>query len=130
MPGTAEPTAAGEEALDALATALNRRPSVGVAVESRASAMVDRAALARSQVELHVMLATAAAEPQARAAAIDLGSSRVQDVLDEFALERLGADERHARFAVRAACEYASRGVGAHWLLPGPLRRSYRARAH
>ena len=92
MPGTAEPTAAGFEALAALAAAMNRRLRVGVAVESHAAADTDRAALARSQVELHVVLATAAAEPQVRAAAIDFESPRVQDVLDEFALERLGAE--------------------------------------
>jgi len=92
IPGSAETTAAGDGALNALAAALNRRPRVGVAVESRADAPADRMALARSQVELHVVLATAAAEPQARAAAIDFESPRAQDVLDEFARERLGAE--------------------------------------
>jgi hypothetical protein len=87
-PGTAEPTPRGEEAVAALAAALRLRPRLGLRIEPNQQAELDRAALARAQVVLHVTLATAQAE---RAAAIDFASQRAQDVLDEFARERLDA---------------------------------------
>ena len=91
--GTAEPTAGGEASLDALAAALRIRPRIGVAMEPSSDQALDRAALAREQVELHVRLATASAGSTSRAEAVDLASPRVQDVLDEFARQRLDADE-------------------------------------
>jgi hypothetical protein len=44
------------------------------------------------QIELHVLLDTAG--PQARSAPIDFESPRAQDILDEFAGERLSASQR------------------------------------
>lgn len=91
-PGAADPTPRGDETIAALAAALKLRERVGLRLDADAGAAVDRAALARSQVVLHVTLATAQAERlQGAAMAIDFASPRAQDVLDEFARERLGA---------------------------------------
>jgi hypothetical protein len=89
VPGMAEPTPRGIDAMAGLAAALSLRPRVGVRVEAREGAELDRTALARSQVMLHVTLATARAERVGAAAAIDFASPRVQEVLDEFGRERL-----------------------------------------
>jgi hypothetical protein len=93
VPGNAEPTTRGREAIAALAAALRLRERVGVRIEANESAELDRDALARSQVTLHVTLATAQAERAQRAPAqIDFASQRAQEVLDEFAKERLPAE--------------------------------------
>jgi hypothetical protein len=89
VPGTAEPTLPSQEALAELATALRLRPLVGVRLDADQTTALDRAALARAQVALHITLATSRAEPVNRDAAIDFASPRTQDVLDEFARERL-----------------------------------------
>jgi hypothetical protein len=61
-------------------------------MEEGGNAEPDRAALARSQVALHVTLASANAERPERSAGIDFASPRAQDVLDEFARERLSLE--------------------------------------
>jgi hypothetical protein len=87
--GTAEPTPRGHEVIAALAEALSLRTVIGIQVQPNEGTALDRAALARAQVLLHVTLATARAERAATA--IDFASPRVQDVLAEFAGERLSA---------------------------------------
>lgn len=106
LPGDA---ALGDRALasvEALADALAARPRLGIRVYGAYDATVDRAALARQQIELHVVLATAGANLQARPAPVDFGSARAQDVLQEFAGERLPA-ARISELAERFTCEGA-----------------------
>src|SRR5690606_16882664 len=88
-PGTAELSAAGSDTLSALAAALAERPLLGLGVGGGFDAQADRDALARQQIELHVTPATAGAAPQARPRPIEFASARAQDILDEFARERL-----------------------------------------
>lgn len=92
-PGAAALTPAATETLSELADALSLRPRLGVAVPARIDPQLDRDALARQQVELHVTLATARSAFRARPQPVDFASARAQDVLDEFAGERLAADE-------------------------------------
>ncbi len=114
VPGTAELTPRGQNAIAALAEALNLRQHVGVRLEVHAAAAVDRAALARAQVVLHVALATAQAARSARATEIDFASERAQTVLDEFARERLApgvVEEIGASFAFGSASPSAPERV-------------------
>lgn len=90
-PGSAEPTAALEAALDVFAAALEARPGLAVVIPAGFNPAHDRDALAARQVELHVSLATAEAAFRAQPEPLDFGSARVQDVLEEFAGERLAA---------------------------------------
>lgn len=92
-PGAAALTPAATETLSELAEVLALRPRLGVAVPARIDTQLDRDALARQQVELHVTLATARTAFRARPQPVDFTSARAQDVLDEFAAERLPADE-------------------------------------
>jgi hypothetical protein len=87
-----------------LVTALNERPRLGLRVHGGYDAQADRDALARQQIQLHVQLATAGTEGEART--VDYGSARAQDVLDEFAGERL-APEYVAELKSQFACEGA-----------------------
>lgn len=110
--------ALGEAAITAvrrLAGALMVRPRLGVRVLGGYDAAVDRDELARQQVELHVQLATADPSARNRPAPVDLDSARVQDVLDEFATERL-PDPRVADLAARYECRDTQ-----------PCRRAYYA---
>jgi hypothetical protein len=91
VPGSPEPTEGGRESLAALAAVLHERTRVGVTLRTGEGAGLDRAALARSQVMLHVTLATAQTEHTPRAVEIDFAWQRAQEVLDEFARERLDA---------------------------------------
>lgn len=90
----------------ALADGLRQRPALGVRVLGGFDATVDRAALANQQIELHVLLATAGPSPQARPEPVDFASPRAQDVLDEFAGERL-APGRVAALAARFGLDRA-----------------------
>lgn len=102
--------ALGEPALasiEALANALNARPRLGLRVHGGYDATLDRDALAAQQIELHVQLATAGPSLQARPAPVDFDSPRAQDVLDEFAGERLPAASL-AELGARFACENAA----------------------
>ncbi len=92
-PGAAALTQAATEALSELAGALLLRPRLSVAVPVNIDPQLDRDALAHQQIELHVTLATAGAEFRARPRPVDFASPRAQDVLDEFAGERLPATE-------------------------------------
>lgn len=92
-PGDAAPSPGGADALSALAEALASRPKISVAAEGGFDPEVDRRALAVRQVELHVLLATAGPAHRARPQPVDFASPRAQDVLDEFAGERLPAAE-------------------------------------
>jgi hypothetical protein len=93
-PGDAAPAEAGRETIAALAEALRARPRVGLRVRGSADRTFDRAALATSQVELHVTLATAGPVVVARPQPIDFDSPRHRDILDEFAGERLSRERR------------------------------------
>jgi Domain of Unknown Function (DUF748) len=95
-PGAAALGAAALTTLDGLARALRERPRLGVRARGAYDARADRDALARQQIELHVLLATAGPSPQARPEPVDFSSPRAQDVLDEFAGERLSAARREA----------------------------------
>ena len=75
-----------------LAEALNSRPRLGLRVLGAYDAQADRTALGRQQIQLHVLLATAGPTAEARAVPVDFSSPRAQDVLDEFAGERLSAE--------------------------------------
>lgn len=92
-PGAAALTQAASAALSELAEALSLRPRLTVAVPAHIDPQLDRDALARQQIELHVTLATAGAAFRARPQAVNFASPRAQDVLDEFAVERLPARE-------------------------------------
>ena len=91
-PGEAGP--AETETLAALAEALLARPRIGVRVQGVADGGLDRDALAAQQIELHVTLATAGPTLVARPQPVDFESPRHRDILDEFAGERLSAEER------------------------------------
>jgi hypothetical protein len=91
VPGDVAPIASAEQTVRALAEALRLRPGVGLELTAPFDPELDRQNLAIRQVELHVTLATAAAEFGARAAELDFASPRVHDVLEEFAGERLEA---------------------------------------
>lgn len=95
-PGEAQLDETGAAALDTLAAALMQRPRLGVVVRGRADAEIDRRALAVAQIELHVTLATAGPTLVARPQPVDFAAPRHQDVLEEFAVERLGAARRNA----------------------------------
>jgi hypothetical protein len=104
LPGDA---ALGDRALasvEALADALAARPRLGLRVFGAYDATLDRDALARQQIELHVALATAGVSLEARPAPVNFSSPRAQDVLDEFAAERL-PDNRVAALAERFLCD-------------------------
>lgn len=88
-PGTAELSPAGVQTVDALAEALDARPLLALAAGGGFDPRADRDALATRQIELHVTLATAGAAPQARPRPVDFASARAQDILDEFARERV-----------------------------------------
>jgi len=96
-----------------LAYALNARPRLAVRVHGGYDPTVDRDALARQQIELHVQLATAGPNAQARPTRVDLDSARARNVLDEFAGERLPA-ARMAELAGRFDCRGASLPVCEH----------------
>jgi hypothetical protein len=106
LPGDA---ALGDRALDAirqLAQALQARPRLGMRIHGGYEPTIDRDALAKQQIELHVQLATAGPSAQSRPAPVDFGSPRARDALDEFAGERLPA-ERVAELHERFDCEGA-----------------------
>src|SRR5690606_13199546 len=90
--GGAEPSE--PDTLDALAEALLARPRIGLRVPGVAHRVLDRDALAAQQLELHVTLATAGPTLVARPQPVDFTSPRHRDVLDEFAGERLGDEQR------------------------------------
>jgi len=91
-PGEAVPVA--PETLDAWADALAARPRVGVRVHGVADRVVDRDALAAQQIELHVTLETAGPTLVSRPQPVDFASPRHQDLLEEFAAERLSTEKR------------------------------------
>lgn len=92
--GSAAPSAAGEATLKALADALEQRPGLVLRVAGAFDPKVDKSALARQEIELHVALATAGAALNTEPGPLDFSSPRVQDVLDEFAGQRLTAEQR------------------------------------
>ncbi len=99
-PGSAELSAAADERLAMLTRALEQRPRLAVGTGGRYAA-ADRDALAAEQIRVHVALATAEAARADPTARLDLASPRTQDVLDEFAGQRLAAstlDELAERF--------------------------------
>jgi len=106
LPGDAALNDRALAAVSALADVLSARPRLGVRIFGAWDEQIDREALARQQIELHVQLATAGPTARARPAPVDFGSARARDVLDEFAGERLPA-ERVAELAARFDCEGA-----------------------
>lgn len=110
-PGSAELVEAADARLARLAAALAERPRLSVGAGG-AYAPADRDVLAAEQVRVHVALATAEAARGDPSAPLDFASPRVQDVLDEFAGQRLAADARDAlaaRFPAPADAEPAER---------------------
>jgi hypothetical protein len=93
-PGSAEPTDSMLATLDALAEVLLARPGLALRVPAGFDPELDRDALAVRQVELHVALATAGPSFRTHPEPLDFAAARVQDVLEEFARERLAAAER------------------------------------
>ena len=87
--GTAALGANSLDAIDALATALRERPRLGTRLPRGFDPVIDRDALARQQIGLHVLLATAGVSGQARPESVDFASPRTHGVLSEFANERL-----------------------------------------
>jgi hypothetical protein len=103
LPGDAALGEAATASIGRLAGVLMARPRLVVRVLGGYDAIVDREALARQQIELHVQLATADPNARNRPAPVNLDSARVQDVLDEFAAERLPAG-RLSDLAARYDC--------------------------
>ena len=92
-PGSAALDDAARAGLATLADALAQRPGLALTIPAAIDPTLDRDALARRQVELHVSLAIAGPTARARPVPMDFNSRRVTDVLDEFAGERLDADK-------------------------------------
>jgi hypothetical protein len=93
-PGTAQPSAAGTETLKALAAALSERPGLALYAAGGFDPNADHRALAAQEIDLHVALATAGATLNVEPGPVDFSSPRDQDVLDEFAGQRLSAEQR------------------------------------
>ena len=91
-PGEAVPVAS--ETLDAWADALAARPKIGVRVQGVADRVVDRNALAAQQIELHVTLEAAGPALISRPQPVDFASPRHQELLEDFAAERLSVEKR------------------------------------
>ena len=97
MPGDAALPMAIAGNLAILGAALVQRPGLGLKINGRFDTVIDRQALARKQVRLHVALASSAGPPGRQAPdAIDFSSSKVISVLDEFAGKRLSEAELEA----------------------------------
>ena len=97
LPGSAELVAPSLQSLDALARALERRPRLALAMHPAYDPVADRDALARQQVQLHVVLATSARPPgQSDDAQLDFSDEKVRGVLDEFTSTRLPRTVRNA----------------------------------
>ena len=88
-PGAAEFSDFGAAGVRALAAALAQRPKLALRAHGGFDPRVDRDALAARQIELHVLIATAGPQMRARPEPVNFASPRAQDVLDEFAGERL-----------------------------------------
>ncbi len=93
-PGSAAPSAQGQKTLAAWAQVLAQRPALGLAAGPEVDPKADRRALAQQEIELHVTLATAGATFNAEPGPLDFASPRVQDVLEEFAGQRLKPEQR------------------------------------
>lgn len=102
QPGDAALNDRARATIDELAGVLAARPRLALRVHGGFDAVADRDALARQQIRLHVQLATAGSPNDPRP--VDIESARVQDVLDEFAGERLPAD-RVALLRERFTCD-------------------------
>ena len=81
------------ETITELSKLLQQRPGLALRALGSYDPMLDRDALARQQMRLHVFLA-AGLEPEnpARPRPVAFSDPKIQDVLDEFALSRLGKD--------------------------------------
>jgi len=96
-PGDAALSKAAERNLAIISSALRQRPGLALKINGRFDTVVDRQALARKQVGLHVALASSSGPPgRAAPASIDFDDSKVTAVLDEFAGKRLSAAELDA----------------------------------
>ncbi len=96
-PGDAALSMAAESNLAILAAALVQRPDLGLTINGRFDTNIDRQALARKQVSLHVALASSAGPPgRETSGSTDFNDSKVISVLDEFAGKRLSAAELEA----------------------------------
>jgi len=101
--GTAALDANSLDTIDALAVALRERPRLGMQVPPGFDPVIDRDALARQQIELHVLLATAGVAGGARPQSLDFASPRARGVLSEFANERLTPGQADS-IAMRFEC--------------------------
>ncbi|HEX5421887.1 MAG TPA: DUF748 domain-containing protein, partial [Gammaproteobacteria bacterium] len=92
--GKAEPSSSGTETLKALAAALSERPGLALYAAGGFDPDADRRALAAQEIDLHVALATAGAALNVQPEPVDFSSPRDQEVLEEFAGQRLSAEQR------------------------------------
>jgi len=94
MPGDTALPMAAKRKLGILASALRQRPGLGLKLNGRFDTVIDKQALARKQVGLHIALASSAGPPGRETPnSIDFDDSKVISVLDEFAGKRLSAAE-------------------------------------
>lgn len=108
--GSAEITDETAAKLTVLDSVLEQRPRLGLIAYPGYDPVIDREALARQQIRLHVVLATSSRPPgQAADESIDFADSKVHSVLEEFAANRLSAERQAAidrRFSDRDAMYY------------------------
>ncbi len=94
-PGSAETAPPALTRIAGLSAALAARPRLGLTIYPAYDPVVDRLALAKQQVRLHVALATSEGPPgQVVGKPIDLNNSKVRGILDEFAAARLSPSVR------------------------------------
>jgi hypothetical protein len=110
LAGSAEIIDESATKLAVLDSVLERRPKLGLIAYPGYDPVIDREALARQQIRLHVVLATSSRPPgQANDASIDFADPKVHSVLEEFATNRLSTERRSAidsRFSDRNATYY------------------------
>ncbi len=108
--GSAEITDETARKLAVLDSILSQRPKLGLIAYPGYEPVIDREALARQQIRLHVILATSSRPPgQADEVSIDFDDPKVRSVLEEFAENRLSTERQAAigsRFSDRNATYY------------------------
>ncbi|MEX2354152.1 MAG: DUF748 domain-containing protein, partial [Gammaproteobacteria bacterium] len=93
-PGSAGITPSAAQILNGLSEALRQRPGLALRIAGGYDPDIDRDALARQQIRLHVTLAAAGGRlPGGSVSTLDMSDPGIQEVLDEFAGERLGRDK-------------------------------------
>jgi len=93
-PGSAGISPVAAQILNGLSEALRQRPGLALRIAGGYDPGIDRDALALQQIRLHVTLAAASASPPGGTVTpLNLSDPRIQEVLDEFAEERLGREQ-------------------------------------